>query len=266
MGDITKINDNISRLTMPYKDIFTTVYVVKTDSGALLFDAGSFDEDSEKYMIPFLEEVGITPDMLKYIFISHKHIDHAGGLKKLLESYPDCTILSRSPALKEELKDYKVVALEDGECVLDVLKIVTIPGHTLDSAAILDMRTNTMISGDCLQLYGIFGSGKWCANIRFPYEHINAIAKLRTMDIEEILTAHDYHPCGYHYRGKEEINKALDNCIAPLTDIKKLIEENADADDEKVCELFNNLDRRPILGDHVVTAVRAMLLEYPNVL
>lgn len=264
--NVIKINDNIFRLTMDYKDIFTTVYAIKTDSGAMLFDAGSFDEDSENYMIPFLNEVGITADMLKYIFISHKHIDHAGGLAKLLESYPNCTVLSRSPQLKEEHENRKVLALDDGDSVLDVLKIVTIPGHTLDSAGIFDTRTKTLISGDCLQLYGIFGSGKWCANIRFPYEHINAVEKLRKMDIEEILTAHDYHPCGYHYRGKNEIKTALDNCIMPLRDIKKLISENHGADDAEICKMFNNIDRRPTLGDHVVTAVREMLLEHPQIL
>lgn len=35
MKNIQKINENIYRLTMPYKDIFTTVYTIKTDNGIL---------------------------------------------------------------------------------------------------------------------------------------------------------------------------------------------------------------------------------------
>ena len=47
MENVTQINENIYRLTIPYKDIFTTVYAVKTESGALLFDCASYDEDIE---------------------------------------------------------------------------------------------------------------------------------------------------------------------------------------------------------------------------
>ena len=35
MKNIQKINENIYRLTMPYKDIFTTVYTIKTYNGIL---------------------------------------------------------------------------------------------------------------------------------------------------------------------------------------------------------------------------------------
>ena len=68
--NIQKINENIHRLTIPYKDIYTTVYTVKTDRGVLIFDSASFDEDIENYILPFLNELEITPDMIKYVFIS----------------------------------------------------------------------------------------------------------------------------------------------------------------------------------------------------
>ena len=35
------------------------------------------------------------------------------------------------------------------------------------------------------------------------------------MEIEQILTAHDYHPYGYSYVGKEEIEKALKGAAFP---------------------------------------------------
>ena len=71
MENMLKINENIYRLTIPFKDIFTTVYVLKTDEGALLFDTATYDEDIQNYIIPFLDELEITEDMLKYVFISH---------------------------------------------------------------------------------------------------------------------------------------------------------------------------------------------------
>lgn len=258
MKNITKINENIHRLTLPYKDIFTTVYTIKTDGGILLFDSASYDEDIENYILPFLDKLEITADMLKYVFISHNHKDHAGGLNEFMKKFPKTIIISRSTMLKEQYMDYNVLVPEDDDIVSDVLKVITIPGHTQDSSAIFDTRTKTLISGDCLQLYGIYGSGKWGSNISFPKEHIDAIYKLRQMDIQQILTAHDYHPYGYSYVGSEAVAKALDSCVSPLNEIKTLICQNPDADDEQICMLYNSFDN-PTLGCHVVTAVRKNL-------
>ena len=243
---------------MPYKDIFATVYTVTTPDGILLFDAGSFDEDIEEYIVPFFEEVGIKEDMIKYVFISHNHKDHAGGLEEFMKKFPQACIISRSDRLKEKFSDYDVFAPCDGDTVLGVLNVVTIPGHTQDSSAIFDIRTRTMICGDCLQLYGIFGSGKWAANILYPEEHIEAIDKVRKMEIDCILTAHDYHPYGYCYKGKDAVLKALDACVEPLLEIKDLILNHDGLDDEKIADLFNS-ENRPTLDMHVVTAVRKML-------
>lgn len=259
--EIMKMNENIHRITLPYKDIFTTVYTVKTDKGVLLFDAASYDTDLEQYIQPMLDELKITAEDLKYIFISHNHGDHAGGLRPIIERYPNAVILSRSAKLAETYADYKVESHEDGDTVLDVLQIVTIPGHTKDSAAILDKRTNTMISGDCLQLYGIFGSDDWASNINHPALHLEALAKLRTMDIENIYTAHDYHPYGFKHEGKAAVAKVLVACEEPLTLVKILIENNPELDNEAIRQKFNATGKIPTLRAKVVAEVRAMLEE-----
>lgn len=88
MKNITKINENLYRLEIPYKDIYTTVYLIKTDEGFLLFDAASYDEDIDNYIVPFLNEYNVTGETLKYVFISHDHIDHSGGLKAFMKKYP----------------------------------------------------------------------------------------------------------------------------------------------------------------------------------
>lgn len=256
MNNLTKINDNLYRLTLPYQDIYTTVYFLKTNSGVLLFDAASFPEDVPQYFAPALEELGI--DEIKYIFISHNHRDHAGALEALLKRYPSATIVSRSPQLKEKFADYDFLMPEDGDRLLDVFQVVTIPGHTLDAAALLDTRSGILISGDCLQLYGIFGSGKWAANITLIPEHLAALEKLRTLPIQRILTAHDYHPLGYSYEGKETIEAALNHCVAPLLKVKDLIAAHPKANDEEIAALYNS-PALPTLGAHVVTAVRNTL-------
>lgn len=73
-----------------------------------------------------------------------------------------------------------------------------------------------------------------------------------------IITAHDYHPYGYSYIGEDTIKKALDACVNPLKEIKRLILQNPDADDEAICKLYNSSDL-PTLGAHVVAAIRREL-------
>ena len=258
MSICEKINDNIYFFRTEYKDIFTTVYVVKTPVGVLVFDAASFDCDIDNSIKPALDELSISEDELKYVFISHNHVDHAGGLKRFLEVYPNVTVLSRSEALAEKYANAKVIAPNDNDVILNVLKVITIPGHTMDAMGILDTRTDSLISGDSLQLYGIFGSGLWGSNINFVLEHRAAIDKLRTIKLSEIMTAHDYHPLGQRYIGEEQIAAALDFCIEPLDKVVKLIEDNPDKDDETLAAIYND-GTLPTLATRIITKVRKSL-------
>lgn len=249
---------SILRLTMPYKDIFTTVYLIKTEMGVLLFDAATYDCDVDDVIIPALATFGVTPADVKYVFVSHNHSDHAGGLARLMTYCPDAVILSRSGALKEKFSQYTVLCPEDGERILDVLEIVTVPGHSADSCAILDTRTHTLISGDCLQAFGIFGSGNWACNITLIPEHFAALDKLGGMHIDTLLTAHDYHPYGYRADGEGAVRAYVDACRQALNTVKTLILDERGLDDEAVCKEFEALGY-PHLGTRVSAAVRAAL-------
>lgn len=259
MDGMLKINEYIYRLTIPFLDIFTTIYVVKTENGALLFDTATYNDDVDNYILPFLSKIGVTDETLRYILVSHNHRDHVGGLNVLMTHFPSATIISRSSVLGEKYTDYNFLCPNDNEIILDSLRIVTIPGHTMDCISVYDTKSKILISGDCLQLYGIYGSGDWGSNISLPTEHIKAIEKLRKIDISTVLTAHDYHPCGYRYDGKESIYRALDECVNPLYKIKDMIVGNPDLDDAQICAMYNGLDY-PTLNVRVVSAVRRELL------
>lgn len=259
MENITKINKNIYRLTIPYKDIFTTAYLIKTPMGAILFDVADTDEDVENYIIPFLKEIGITSNMLKCVFVSHNHRDHAGGLQKFMQEFSNVCILSRSEILKDTYKGYKFISPNDNDVFLDVLQVITIPGHTEDSSALLDLRTKTLITGDCLQLYGIFGSEDWACNITLPAEHFDALKKVRNMDINDIYMAHNYHPGGYKAHGRDEINRVIDACIEPLMYIKNIILDNPTLEDVELRSIYNNSADIPTVKTRVIEAMREAL-------
>ena len=106
-----KITQHIERITVPYKDIYTTVLIIKTEEGVVLFDTATYEEDVTEAILPALERLKIEKDEVKYIFISHNHGDHAGGLKWLAPILPDAVIVSNSPKLAEQYPNRTVRTL-----------------------------------------------------------------------------------------------------------------------------------------------------------
>lgn len=255
----TVINDNLSYVTTSYKDIYTTVYLIKTDKGYMLFDTASFDEDIDNTLIPYLNEAGVDKENLKYVFISHAHKDHMGGLERLLKFYPDVTVITKSKMLADSLSAFKCIIPSESDVFLDVLSVVLIPGHSACSQAIYDKRDKSLITGDCLQLYGIYGSGNWACNITLPEKHFEALDKIEKMDISAIYTAHDYHPMGQFYVGKEKVKEAIKNCREPLFNLKEMIRENSSLSDEEIMELYNKDGKLPKVGVGVIKNLRPLV-------
>lgn len=258
---INKINNHIHRLTIPYKDIYTTVLFIKTEEGVVLFDAATFEEDVKEQILPALAELGIEKEEIKYIFISHNHGDHAGGLSWLIEALPHAVILSNSPSLAEKYADHAIQTLEDREIVAGCLRHILIPGHTADAGGLFDLRTKTLMTGDSLQVYGIYGSGKWGANIKYPTLHIPALQKLHDLDAETLIMAHDYHPCGPIVAGKAEIDRCIDDCAEALYKVRDAILADPDADDETLAASYNATSGLPTVGRKVFAAMRILINE-----
>lgn len=252
MEEIVK---NIYRFTTAYKDIYTTVFIIKTPVGAVLFDTASYQEDAETTVLPALEELGIRGEELRYIVLSHSHKDHAGGLQWVAKAFPRACILSRNPGL--DACGNPIRCPEDGEVFLDTLRIVAVPGHSADSLCLLDTVTQTLISGDCLQLYGIYGSGEWGANVGLPAEHLRAVEKLRKLGIQRILASHDYHPYGYMAEGEEAVQAYLDACREALYSILECIRSCPEMDSEALAARYNAQSGLPTVSLRIFKAVRA---------
>lgn len=259
MSPITKITEHIARIRVPFYDIFTTVFLVKTNEGNLLFDTATYDSDVTDIILPALASLGVAPNELSCIFLSHPHGDHAGGVPALLTANPDITVYAGSEAVREATTVPHLVTVANGDSLLGCLQVVAIPGHTKDSIGLLDTRTNTLLSGDGLQLSGIYGSGVWGANIRYPKAHLDALERIRSMEIDVIHPAHNYHPLGDVYEGREQILRALDACAAPLYLIRDMLRDNEDVSDEALTRAYN-AKGAPTIGKHVVAAVRRDLL------
>jgi len=254
--ELTAITPDIHRLVIPFLDIYTTVFLLETPDGAVLFDTATYPEDADNYILPALRQRGITPQSLRCVVISHNHRDHAGSLMRIRQEYPATPVLTGSVKLREQYPDAVFLPAEDGAEILGCLRVVTIPGHTGDAIGILDSRTGTLLTGDGLQLFGIYGSGKWGANISQPAAHRRAVEKLRSLPLNTIAASHDYHPCGYIARGKAEIDAYLSACTEALDCIRDAILRHPEQDDEALAAEYNRISGLPTVAAHVFAAMR----------
>ncbi|MEE1186922.1 MAG: MBL fold metallo-hydrolase [Acutalibacteraceae bacterium] len=183
-----KEESGIYRLCVPFEAIYTTVFALLEDNNVILCDTATTDYDVKNHILPALRELGVMPN---YIFCSHSHSDHAGGLSSLCEEFPDAKIIT-SPTV-----------------LLGRFEVISLKGHSADSLAVFDTKTKTLLSFDCLQQRGI---DKYRDAITDKAEYLKSIELVRSMDIRRIIFSHDYEPCGYSVTGKGEIENVLNIC------------------------------------------------------
>ena len=231
---------------------------IKTEEGTVIFDAASFDHDAADFIIPAMETLNLRNEPVKCVFISHPHGDHMGGMNGLLKFYPDLKVVSCSAKATEAFGGQVIT---DGTILAGCLQAVLIPGHTPYAAGLLDLRSGTLITGDSLQLYGIYGSGTWGACIRLPAQHMAALDNLEKMDISTLVMSHEYHPVGWLAQGDEQVKLALQSCRDALYRVKGLICENPDLDDAQIVALCNTGSGLPTVPTFVPAGIRADMAE-----
>jgi metallo-beta-lactamase class B len=147
----TRIFDNVFAIG----NAGTTVYVVRTSAGLLMFDAlGAGDAAAttaqlESQLLPGFQKLGLDPAQVKVILVGHGHADHYGGSSYFQERFGTKVYVSaidwnlmqnppargggRGPAGPPTPLPKRDGDLTDGEpIVLGDLKVtpVAIPGHT----------------------------------------------------------------------------------------------------------------------------------------
>ncbi len=128
-----------------------------------------------------LEDIGIAPSDLAHVFVTHIHVDHAGGAGALAERFPDATIwvhergarhladpgrleASATRAFGEEhmsrvfgpilpVPGPRIRSIADGEVVDLGTRTVTAlysPGHASHHCYFVDSESGALFSGDAL--------------------------------------------------------------------------------------------------------------------
>ena len=187
---------DIYRLKVPFDgDVYTSLFLIRTKQGNVLVDCATYASDVDEYILPALRMLKLKLEDIRYLVLTHKHSDHAGGAERLSEFAPTLEVVS-----------------DVREIFLNGLTVYELKGHTLDCIGILDKRSDTLIAGDGLQGYGV---GKYRCSLESKEEYIKTIDKIKKdRRIKNILFSHAYEPW-YKYGafGREEVENCLQDCI-----------------------------------------------------
>jgi glyoxylase-like metal-dependent hydrolase (beta-lactamase superfamily II) len=142
------------------ENLITNSYIVCDNKEAMVIDPGG---EPEK-----IDEVLKTLEVrLKYIFLTHCHADHIGGVKFLKEKYNSQVLISKidaegltnpmrhlGPDMGYEIKTVKAdVELENKDIIhvgnLD-FQVISTPGHTSGGMSLYCKSEKILFSGDTL--------------------------------------------------------------------------------------------------------------------
>lgn len=183
MSVLTPLGENLYQLELiPYdKPDRTTGYLITDDKNVLIETGASPSVDN---ILQGLEELGLTPDQVDAIIVTHIHLDHSGGVGLFLTHCPNAKVYVHEKGVKhlvnpenlvkgarqvyrhkfESMFDPvmpvsrdNIVATRDGDRLRlnenRELIFHESPGHALHHIVIHDTGTNGIFTGDAAGAY-----------------------------------------------------------------------------------------------------------------
>ena len=116
-----------------------SAWVLKTSAGLVLFDTLNNPDEAANIIVPGMRKLGLDPDQIKLVVLTHSHNDHTGGMPyfrakgvRMMVSEVDWAALGGVPNPESVIHDGQVVTLGDTSITL-----LLIPGHTAGTIAAL---------------------------------------------------------------------------------------------------------------------------------
>ena len=195
-------------MKIPFMSVFTSVFIIREGNELTVYDAATTNDDVENFIIPAVKSFMEDGCTLSNIVISHFHGDHAGGLERLCSEFENSVVYAGDTSYHKKISQNKLKNSEDGVAISKNLVLYRFPGHSHDCTAILDKRTKTMLTADAFQgfgilQYGVFGDiATWIASIN----------KAKSLDLENLISSHEYFLLGQKAYGNENVLKYMDEC------------------------------------------------------
>ena len=242
-----KILDNIYRLKVPFENLYTSVFLIREPAGDILFDCATTRSDAEDIIIPACIELGSTP---KHIVCCHSHGDHMGGLPHILSHFTEARAAFMDKDCAEKNPSFNAHVLSDGEMITEHVKAISLPGHSEDSMGLLDTRTSTLLSGDCIQLGGVSRYGTGVSNAK---AYFASLERVENSDIENLIASHEFYPLGALALGRSKLEEYISESRNIALEIRDFAAKYRDIDCDEIAKLYNSTysPRPPISGQTV---------------
>jgi len=242
---------------------FISVYVLRARKVALI-DVGP--SSSVENLISGLEELNINPTDISYVFATHIHIDHAGGIGKAIKRMPNAIVIVHErgrqhlidPAglwedsqralgklalrygpIEPVPQDRIIVAKEGmllnlGEMEIEVLNT---PGHASHHLSFVDRKERRLFAGEAAGVY-IRGLIRPAAAPPFNLEQaLTSLDKLIRLDTTSLYYAHfgyaTYAPDKLRYHKQQLIlwGNIIADCLEKKADWQEMYNEIRERDD-----------------------------------
>ena len=202
-------------------------HIVVDQARAAIVDVGT--NNSVPYLLAALDELAVARAAVDALFLTHVHLDHAGGAGELLRYLPNATVYLHPRGVAHMLDPTRLIAaskqvygeeafarhygelvpiprarvheVADGERVLlgaRTLELIHVPGHALHHYAVVDAAHASLFSGDT---FGISYRALDNANGAFitpttppsqfdPAQHIASIDRMLSYRPESVYLMH----------------------------------------------------------------------------
>jgi len=249
------------------------VLVYRNGMENVIFDSG-MPNSSNEILKSFLK-LGINPNSTRYILLTHRHIDHAGGSATLLDALHNASVVIHPFSAKHLAKPSKIYesgreffgdfathmkpvqisslrTLKDGEEIYvgqEVIKAIYSPGHTSDHISYYIPSKRTLYCGD---IVGSFNPKTWkvhptCIYPSFDYQkYKTTIDRIRSINFETVVFSHFGVTIG------KDAKQILDHSLATHQTLERIVED------------YNDSSNRETLMQEIKVALEEATEIFPN--
>jgi len=185
-----------------FKNRAANAYLVKGSKRTIMVDVGL--SSNYAHLLTCLEHVGVTPDKVDMVVLSHEHLDHIGAAFHFTgRTYVAAHRLAANKIMLRD--DFSMLRkmfnepnvpididiwLEEGN-VIDLgnfrLDVLYTPGHTSACMTLFDAEKGLLFAADTLMpggvMGGVFGSGSIS-------DYIQSLEKLKGLNSKILLSGH----------------------------------------------------------------------------
>lgn len=205
----TKVFDNLYYLG----DEDVGAWIVNTSKGIILIDSMNNNKDAKDIIVGGMKKLGFDPANIKYVLVTHGHLDHYGGAQYIHDNY-GATILmttvdwnymnsssmtTNDPDNSDFSMPTSYKAIIDGEKLIlgdTTITIVSTPGHTPGGVSLIIPVTDNGIK----HIIGMWGGTELPLSLVDNKKYLNSLnyfAKFTdAAKVDAEITAHPFFDNG----------------------------------------------------------------------